>query len=265
MKYIIQNIINFLKEYLKPKSSVSINTPISTPDDSISETAIKSTPQIPGSEPPSILESVDVLITAEQLGKILPTLAESKCNEYLPHLLKVLTEFEINTPIRIAAFIAQTSHESAGYSAFLENLNYSAQALVNTWPSRFTSESASVYAKQAEKIANHVYSNRLGNGDEASGDGWRYRGRGVIQTTGRSNYKACGIGLGIDLIAFPELLEQPLDAFRSAGWYWNNRNCNIIADSGDFVRLTKAINGGLTGLDDRKANYARAKSALGVE
>ncbi|MBI3045969.1 MAG: glycoside hydrolase family 19 protein [Candidatus Harrisonbacteria bacterium] len=175
-----------------------------------------------------------------------------------------MTEFEINTPIRLAAFIAQTAHESAGYSAFLENLNYSAQALLNTWPNRFTPESAAIYARQPEKIANHVYINRLGNGDEASGDGWRYRGRGVIQTTGRINYKACGAGLGLDLITSPELLEQPLNAFRSAGLYWKSRNCNSFADSDNFTGLTKAINGGLNGLDDRKAYYARAKSVLGI-
>lgn len=212
----------------------------------------------------SILESTGFSITTEQLKKIIPTLPDSKCKEYLPCLLQTMNEFAIDTPLRVAAFIAQAAHESAGYSAFLENLNYSAQVLLKTWPNRFTQESANAYARQQEKIANKVYSNRLGNGDEASGDGWRYRGRGIIQITGCSNYKACGVGLNLNLVTSPELLEQPLNSFRSAGWYWKSRNCNSFADSGDFIGLTKAINGGLNGLDDRKAYYALTKSVLGI-
>lgn len=178
-----------------------------------------------------------------------------------------MSESEINTPLRVAAFIAQTAHESKGYSAFIESFYYStAEQLTKTWSKRFSADIAAAYARQPEKTANHAYGGRadLGNGDEASGDGWRYRGRGVIQTTGRINYKACGIGLSLDLITSPELLEWPLNAFRSAGWYWKSRNCNAFADSTDFIGLTKAINGGLNGLDDRKDYYARAKSVLGI-
>jgi len=234
-------------------------TPLSLPI----ETTVSESVSLQILENSIIIETVGI-ITAEQLKRIVTTLSEAKCKELLPHLLQTMTEFGVNTPIRVAAFIAQTAHESAGYSAFLENLNYSAQALLNTWPNRFTPESATIYARQPEKIANHVYINRLGNGDEASGDGWRYRGRGVIQTTGRINYMACGSGLGLDLITSPELLEQPLNAFRSAGWYWKSHNCSSFADSDNFTGLTKAINGGLNGLDDRKAYYARAKSVLGI-
>lgn len=260
---IFKKIIEFLFGIFSKKNQNSSNsneapTPPS-PSESPSSDPVDLTP--PPVEPP--INTV-LSITVEQLKQIILTLSDIKCNECLPHLLQTINEFEINTPLRIAAFIAQTAHESAGYSAFLENLNYSAQALLATWPSRFTPESAAIYARQPEKIANCVYSNRLGNGNEASGDGWRYRGRGVIQTTGRDNYNACGIGLGLDLIVSPELLEQPLNAFRSAGWYWKSRNCNAFADSGDFIELTKAINGGLNGLDDREAYYARAKSVFGI-
>lgn len=206
------------------------------------------------------------IITTKQLQQIIPSLSEIRCREYLPYLLQTMKEFEIDTPLRIAAFIAQTTHESAGYSAFSENLNYSAQALINTWPNRFTAETAATYARQPEKIANYVYGNRrdLGNRGEESGDGWRYRGRGVIQITGRANYEVCGVGLKLDLVTSPELLEQPLNAFRSAGYYWRSRNCNSFADKEDFIGLTRVINGSLNGLEDRKAYYARAKSVLGI-
>lgn len=274
---IIQKILEMLARVLSRKHSTLLNQTISKqlhqdyPPTTQPIPPVEPTPQ--ESPPPStedlkekppVSESNGFTITAEQLKRIVPTLSENRCKEYLPYLLQTMSEFEINSPSRVAAFIAQTAHESAGYSAFLENLNYSAQALLNTWPKRFTQESAALYARQPEKIANHVYSNRLENGDEANGDGWRYRGRGVIQTTGRINYKACGIGLNLDLIVSPELLEQPLNSFRSAGWYWKSRNCNSFADSGDFVGLTKAINGGLNGLDDRRVYYTRAKTTFGI-
>lgn len=270
---IFQKLVEALIRIFSRKSSSPPSTPITLPHNQPSTS-------IPSSTEPTVSESatslikdlkqLDILkeikfsVTAEQLKQIIPTLLDNKCKEYLPYLLHTMNEFEISAPLRIVAFIAQTAHESAGYSAFSENLNYSAQALLKTWPARFTQESAATYARQPEKIANHVYASRLGNGDETSGDGWKYRGRGVIQTTGRSNYKACGVGLNLDLVAFPELLEQPLNAFRSAGWYWKSRNCNFFADSGDFISLTKTINGGLNGLDDRKIYYIRAKSVFGI-
>ena len=274
---IFKEIIKLIVEFFSQKSPAPTHTPMSQnpvlppspPSTPLTPPSLPVEPTAPEPVSPKIPENSSVveiveIITAEQLKRIINTLSEARCKEYLPHLLQTMREFQINTPIRVAAFIAQTAHESAGYSAFLENLNYSAQALLNTWPNRFTPESAVTYARQPEKIANHVYINRLGNGDEASGDGWRYRGRGVIQTTGRVNYQACGTGLGLDLITSPELLEQPLNAFRSAGWYWKSRNCNSFADSDNFAGLTKAINGGLNGLDDRRAYYARAKSVLGI-
>ncbi len=175
-----------------------------------------------------------------------------------------MQEFSINTPLRQAAFIAQTAHESIGYTATKENLNYSAAALTATWPTRFQPEVAAMYARQPEKIANRAYGGRLGNGDEASGDGWRYRGRGIIQITGKSNYRECGAGLGLNLVATPELLEEQSNAFRSGAWFWDSRTLSPLADVGDFLAITKKINGGTNGLADRERYYALAKVALGV-
>lgn len=211
----------------------------------------------------SILTPVEGFnITVAQLRAIVPTLTPAKATQYLPFLLQTMSEFGIDTHQRAAAFIAQTAHESGGYSTFIENLNYSALALSKIWPTRFPGAIAAQYANKPEQIANRAYANRLGNGAEASGDGWRYRGRGVIQVTGRTNYQACGQGLGLPLISSPELLEIPLNAFRSAGWYWKSRKCNTYADNGDFVGLTMAINGGTNGLEDRKTYYLRAMAVL---
>lgn len=215
-------------------------------------------------DPPPVVAPNVNQITGTELRAIVPTLSVSKVSEYIPALNGAMQEFSINTPLRQCAFIAQTAHESAGYSAFVENLNYSAKALVATWPSRFTAETAAAYARKPEKIANRAYANRLGNGNESSGDGWRYRGRGVIQITGRSNYQACGTALGLDLLTLPELLEGIPAAFRSAAWFWNSKSLNTLADAGDFVGITKRINGGTNGLEDRLAYYGKAKTALGV-
>lgn len=168
-------------------------------------------------------------------------------------------QFEINTPRRIAAFLAQCAHESGGFTRLVENLNYSAEALMRVWPKRFpTMEIAMRYNRNPEKIANSVYASRMGNGPEESGEGWKYRGRGLKQLTGKSNYVACGKGLGIDLVADPELLVSPGFAALSAGWFWKTNNCSPLADAKEFELLTKRINGGLIGLADRKARYERA-------
>ena len=205
------------------------------------------------------------IVSEDQLKKILPNLPFEKCKEYLPFLLQAMNEFEINTPVRVAAFIAQTAHETAEYKIMIENLNYSANGLRATWPRRFpVKEKAELYARQPQKIANCVYANRLGNSDEGSGEGWKYRGRGIIQITGKYNYGICQAGLNLDLITLPELLEQPLHAFRSGAWFWSNRQLNNLADEDNFIGITRAINGGLNGLDDRKKYYTRAKNQLGI-
>ncbi|AUN95395.1 glycoside hydrolase family 19 protein [Pseudazoarcus pumilus] len=176
--------------------------------------------------------------------------------------------YDIDTPARIAAFVAQLAHESARFDRLTENLNYSAHGMAATWPGRFRGPDGEPNAfardlhRQPERIANVVYADRLGNGPPESGDGWRYRGRGLIQITGRSNYRACGAALGVDLETYPELLEYPLYAALSAGWYWHMRGLNAHADRVDVERITRLINGGTHGLADRVALTEKALTAM---
>lgn len=158
----------------------------------------------------------------------------------------------ITTRPRQTMFLAQCAHESAGFTRFVENLNYSAQALMRTWPNRFSSfEVAAQYERQPEKIANFVYANRLGNGNEASGDGWKYRGRGCLQLTGHNNYTAAGAAIKYPLGRYPQDLELAQFGAPAACWFWQSRNLNELADEGDFEGITRRINGGLVGLTDR--------------
>lgn len=184
---------------------------------------------------------------------------------WLPAIQVTCHEYEINTPKRVAAFLAQIAHESGGYTRLVENLNYSAEALMRVWPKRFpTLQFAMQYHRNPEKIANSVYSSRMGNGSEASGEGWRYRGRGLKQLTGKDNYTRCGKALNVDLVGDPDLLLRPGLAARSAGWFWKSNNCSPLADAGEFELLTKRINGGLIGLADRKSRYTNILAALPV-
>lgn len=213
--------------------------------------------------PSKIPATLTAPITPTQLHAIVPTLDLGRAAELCVPLIGTFNEFGLSTIARRAAFIAQAAHESAGFSTFIENLNYSAGALNRVWPTIFPVAIAAQYARQPERIANRAYANRIGNGPEASGDGWRYRGRGVFQLTGRANYLACGAALGLDLINHPELLEQPVNAFRSAGWFWNSKALSPLADIGAFTEITRRINGGYNGLADRQAYWTRAKQALG--
>ena len=184
--------------------------------------------------------------------------------KWLEPLNEAFQKYDISTPARQAAFIGQCAHESGNFRILEENLRYSAAALMRVWPSRFTSELvASSYASNPEKIANKVYSGRMGNGDEESGDGWKYHGRGLIQLTGKDNYANCGSSLGVDFVGNPDLLLDPKYAALSAAWFWNKKGLNALADAKDYDTMTKRINGGLIGLDDRKAKIAKAISVLG--
>ena len=184
--------------------------------------------------------------------------------KWLEPLKETFEKYQIDTPKRQAAFIGQCMHESAGFKTLTENLNYSARGLMATWPSRFPSEEvANQYARNPEKIANRVYGGRMGNGPEETGDGWKYRGRGIKQLTGKENYERCGSGLGVDLVGNPDLLLDPKYAALSAGWYWNKHNINQLADRGDIETMTRRINGGLLGLDARRAAIQKAESVLG--
>lgn len=200
-------------------------------------------------------------LTEQQLLQILPN-AGPRAGVFVPALNRAMARWKIDSRVRQAAFLAQVGHESGQLRNLVENLNYSGEALVRTWPNRFTMQTAGACARQPEKIANKVYGGRMGNGPEASGDGWLFRGRGLIQLTGRSNYRAAAGGLGLPLEVQPELLEQPEQAAQSAAWWWSNHGLNELADKGDFLTITKRINGGTNGLADRQALYECALKVL---
>ena len=188
---------------------------------------------------------------------------QSNAEKYYPFIEGACLRYNINTKLRLAAFLAQISHESAGLSTTVENLNYSQEALMKVWPKRFPSlDSAKPYHRNPEKIANKVYADRMGNGNEQSADGWRYRGRGLKQLTGKYNYKLLSDSLQVDFVSNPDLLLHPLWAVISAAWFWDNNNCNCFADKGDMIGLTKKINGGTIGLDDRLKRYKTAMQVL---
>jgi len=204
-----------------------------------------------------------------------PLLVAAKVKDpakWLDAVIETCVEFEINTPQRIAAFLAQTSHESGGYTMLTENLNYRAATLAACWPNRFAvlgadkkpirengklvpTAVANSIAGKPELIANLVYSGRMGNGPAESGEGWLYRGRGLKQLTGKFNYEKCGAALGLDLVGNPDLLLEPMAAARSAGWFWKANNLSAFADVGDIKGMTKKINGGLIGYEQRQALY----------
>jgi putative chitinase len=179
-------------------------------------------------------------------------------------LCQILPDYEIDTPQRLAAFLAQTAHESGGYRAIKENLNYRAVTLRKVFPKYFpTDESAAQYAGKPEMIANKVYGNRMGNGDESSGDGYRYCGRGLIQLTGKDNYTRYAQSLEISVEEASEHLLTFEGCVQSAAWFWENNNLNQWADKGDILTLTKRINGGTIGLEDRIKHYNHAVHVLG--
>lgn len=198
------------------------------------------------------------ILALTALTALLPEAAET----FHAPLNETCSTFDIATPLRIAHFLAQTAHESAGYTALIENLNYGAPGLLATWPSRFDAARAAEYARQPEKIANYVYANRMGNGPESSGDGWRFRGRGILQLTGRATYSAVGDALTVDLEAEPELLTTPRLAALAAGWYWQARGINALCDRDDAIKVTEAVNGGRNGLEHRLELLLAAKAVL---
>jgi len=183
--------------------------------------------------------------------------------KWLEPLTDTFNRFQINTPERQAAFIGQCQHESGNFKTLRENLNYGAKGLCATWPKRFpTEESAAPYHRNPEKIANKVYADRMGNGDEASGDGWKYSGRGLIQLTGKSNYTLAGDSLSAPLLHSPDLVLEPQYAALTAGWFWNTNNLNKQADVADYTGMTKKINGGTIGLVDRIKHITAALTIL---
>jgi len=199
---------------------------------------------------------VDFEFTLEKVEAML--VGNKQASYWFPVLAELLPANDISTVLRVAAFMAQTCHESANYTRLHENLNYRAESLVRTWPTRFTLATAERYAHKPEAIANLVYANRLGNGDEASGDGWRYRGRGPIQITGKANYETLSITLYGDdrLLYTPEVLEEDFGmAVKSACWFWDRAGLSPLADVQDIKTMTKKINGGYIGLAERQEKF----------
>lgn len=202
-------------------------------------------------------------LTLEQLKQIIPR------NQYTSYwheaLAQLLPEYQIDTPQRIAAFLAQCAHESGNFVFIKENLNYRAPTLRKVFPKYFpTDELAQQYANKPEKIANRVYANRMGNGPEDSGDGWLYCGRGLIQVTGKDNYSWFAASLEISPQEASEYMETFEGAAQSACWFWETNNLNSWADKQDILMMTKRINGGTIGLEDRKKHYEHALHVLGA-
>jgi len=183
--------------------------------------------------------------------------------EWVSPLNETFAKFGIATVDQQAAFIGQCSHECNHFKTLEENLNYKAETLHKLWPQRFpTMEIANAYSHQPQRIANKVYASRMGNRDEASGDGYRFRGRGAIQLTGHDSYWHCGQAIGADLVANPDLVSTPKYAALSAGWFWSTHNLNAAAAAEDWVKVTKIINGGTFGLDERVALTKHAIAVL---
>lgn len=202
-------------------------------------------------------------MTKDQLKQLLPK------NPYIDNwynaLSQLLPDYEINTAQRMAAFMAQCAHESGNFMFLQENLNYKAASLRKVFPKYFPDDAtAQAYEKKPEKIANRIYANRMGNGPEESGDGWRYRGRGLIQVTGKHNYTWFAASLEIKPEEAAEYMQTFEGAAQSACWFWESNKLNQWADAGDIVTLTKRINGGTIGLEDRIKHYEHALHIFGA-
>ena len=204
------------------------------------------------------------MVTLEILQKLCPKTKASILSGYIDPINNVGKYYNMFDNVkRIASFLAQVAHESGGFNFTKENLNYSADGLQKVFGKYFpNADTATAYARQPEKIANKVYANRMGNGDEASGDGYKYCGRGLIQLTGKNNYTKYAAAVKKELTEAVSYLETPAGAVSSAGWFWSTNNLNDYADKGDIIGMTKRINGGTNGLDDRTALYNTALAAL---
>ena len=205
----------------------------------------------------------EFILNKAQLAQLIPG------NPYLDYwyhaLEQALPDYDINTPQRVAAFVAQCAHESGGFKFLQENLNYKAESLCRVWPKYFPNiDVARQYEKKPEKIANRAYGGRMGNGPEETGDGWKFCGRGLIQLTGRSNYQAFADSIETPIEDVPHYLATFEGAVQSACWFWESNNLNQYADNGDILTMTKRINGGTLGLEDRTKHYEHALHVLGV-
>jgi putative chitinase len=201
--------------------------------------------------------------TQGQLAQIIP--GNPYVDNWYHALNEILPEYEIDTPPRVAAFLAQCAHESGSFKFLKENLNYKAASLRKVFPKYFPTDAlAAAYANKGEMIANRVYGGRMGNGPEESGDGFRYCGRGLIQLTGKDNYSWFAASLEMAVEDVPEYLQTFEGAVQSACWFWESNNLNVQADAGDIKTMTKKINGGFIGLEDRIKHYEHALHIFGV-
>lgn len=201
------------------------------------------------------------MIAPSQLVEICPGIPQNR----ISGLIQAMDFYKINTPLRQAAFIAQCAHESREFTVTEENLNYSAERLIKVFPKYFKSlEQATLYARNPRAIASYIYANRMGNGPESSGDGYRYRGRGYIQLTGHDNYMAYAAASATDALNNPGVVSDFEGAALSAGWFWSKNGLNQLADKEDMMTITRRINGGLNGLQERMAYYHAARVALGI-
>jgi len=206
--------------------------------------------------------SFDFDFTVDHVRSLLP--GNKHVDEWYEALCNELPKYEITTPARVAMFMAQCGHESANFTALKENLNYKPQALTSIWPKRFPANIAAQYAHNQEAIANRAYCDRMGNGPESSGDGWKFHGRGLIQLTGRGLYEQFAREIGRDVDEVVEYCETFDGAIESACFFWEHHNLNAISDAGDIVKATKVINGGTLGIEDRTARYRHALQIFGV-
>lgn len=213
---------------------------------------------------PNFLKGIKAVVSKDQLIAIMPRIKD--VDEWTEILNEVLSEHGITSKKEVAAFLSQCAHESSQFNTLVENLNYSETALRNVFPNRFNAIEAKEYERQPERIANRIYSNRMGNGDELSGDGWKFRGRGVIQLTGKNNYSKFEEFSKESVLDNPDLVSNSKYlALLSAVWFWKENNLSRFIEIDDFRGLTRAINGGFNGLEDRLSYYERAKKAFDIK
>jgi len=204
------------------------------------------------------------MFTQDDILQVFPNAKQELVDELVNSIDMLTNEYGIDNEIKMAHFLAQTAHESGGFRITEENLNYSADRLMTVFPKYFRNIDARAYHRQPEKIANHVYANRMGNGDEESGDGYRFRGRGLIQLTGRNNYTAFAEENNMDVEEAADYLSTPEGAVRSAAWFWNRNDINELADTDNVREVTKRINGGTIGLPERAKYTEKFKDILGA-
>ena len=206
------------------------------------------------------------MITEEQIKHGYPNSKAEVIRALVSSMSTLAEKYGLSSPLRLAHFLAQTAHESGGFRLIEENLNYSADGLNKIFPKYFVKagRDAQAYHRQPEKIANVVYASRMGNGDTLSGEGYKFRGRGLIQLTGKSNYNGFATDSGITIDEAVAYLSTPEGAVESAAWFWNKNGLNALADKDDVTAVTKRINGGTIGLDDRKKHTEEFKKILGA-